>query len=216
MMMERSVWPPISRVLTTKFPGLYRIWNTDEGFKWFVKHKNIAIWDDDAPVDSGSVEDLFTIMDVHPMLKAIQPSMHPLGKNSYDISVLDPSNRNGMRFTSFVEMGFPVVSTEGVMEFLAVYNDELEDWGCDVVMSALFNIYPLSMAVIDAVTFYNPWPDDKGESAPKALLTEENWLDWSEKYDFQSPFPGEEGWPVFVKYKRECATCEWMTTLDLK
>lgn len=188
-----------------KFPGFWRVWQTPRGHKYLSKFSAMAIFDDDVTITNGSIDLLFDIQSVQQTM-VLQPAMNRTGKNSYEVSLHQAKNSGGLRFTNLVEMGFPVFSQSALAKFMSVYNDQLHDWGVDIVFSLMFGKRPRQMAVVDAVAFYNPYPKDKpGGKSSANPGTAKNWYSWADAHNFSRTHPSS--WPPKAYSTVKCALC---------
>jgi hypothetical protein len=139
------------------------------------EYQSVLLADDDIIISPEDINSLFRIRkDLQ--LSVLQPSFDPRGKNSYPHS--QTKLFSSLRYTNFVEIGFPVFETAFLSEFMQVFSPKVNCWGVDWWYSTLITeskgLY--SMAIADSISCVNPPDAAKGKQREIERLISEQAL----------------------------------------
>ncbi|KAI9031421.1 hypothetical protein DFJ74DRAFT_655602 [Hyaloraphidium curvatum] len=165
------------RARGTKFQLLwaFSIFSRDliSSYKW------LAAFDDDIPLSAGNVSKLLADVAAHgashPTAAVYSPAHDRRGRVSYGQLLpqgcachCSPTKGScdglpaELRKVPFVEMTWPIFSSQFALDFMDSYSPMLPGWGADVWFSFLAKERGLEMYVVDSMPARNPKPEDKG------------------------------------------------------
>lgn len=135
-----------------KFPNLldaFRRWG-----ELFRAYEYVLIADDDIDISGTRISHMFKLCKSRGLVLA-QPAFDPRGKVSHLVTQARPFSLG--RHVNFVEVTCPVMRSDALEKFLAVFDPTLVGWGIDWwYMEVLKDSVSDKVAVIDAIRCINP------------------------------------------------------------
>jgi len=122
-------------------------------------YEGVMITDDDIIISSNSLDSLFLLL-IKENLWILQPSYSSFGKISHEHT--KRALTSSMRYTNFVEVGYPIFKTEKLEEFMSVYDAKLTCYGLDWWFSSFLNKNETNkLAISDRYWCVNPHDEFK-------------------------------------------------------
>lgn len=132
-----------------KFPSIKKLSSHIDNYDYII------IYDDDAIIKNGSIQDLLDIA-IRYNLDIISCSQDPNGKISWKIHLPEYGNHT-FRYVNFIEINFPIFSKQALKKFMLDYDGILCDWGVDYWYSHILQPETnMNMAIVDRVMIHNP------------------------------------------------------------
>lgn len=168
----------------TKFLALKDI--VDHNPNLFDKYNYMVLWDDDAIIERGSINQLIELMSTY-NLKIISPSHSINGKISHNLMRTYPGNHL-MRLTNFIEMNFPIFKMSFIMSYINQYDGSCCGYGNDWWYMNLIEDRgsKYDVAICDGVIVKNPrnnFNKDNISTYTSKLIRHEEWQQAKIKYD---------------------------------
>lgn len=126
----------------------------------------VAFPDDDIDTNFRDLNLLFEIASQH-NLALCQPALHPSSFVSHAITVQQPDKR--LRFTSFVEVMFPVFSQAALRRCFTSFQFSESSWGLDIVWPKILGGHRHRIGVVDAVPVRHTRPVGSSYDLSKAF-----------------------------------------------
>jgi hypothetical protein len=131
------------KCLHEKLPDLIKSYDT------------VWVCDDDPFPVQGNIKDVPDILKKF-HLKVLSPAHAYEGKISHQIMLPLPGPHS-FRYVNFVEMSWPLFSSDALADFLDIYDGSLDGWGVDWWFLNHFDASnKLTAGIVDKVVFLNP------------------------------------------------------------
>lgn len=167
----------LTQIKSTKFVALKKIYEDliENKYQW------VAVFDDDAKLISGSINDLISKADKYKL--DIVSGSHS-GKISHPIHCQQLDNE--IRYVNFVEMNFPIFRERALSKYIKIYDGELCGWGNDWwychVLGTQLNY---NAGIVDSVCIENPLTNGEMDGFMSAKNREEQWEKTMERYSLK-------------------------------
>jgi hypothetical protein len=123
-------------------------------------YETVWVCDDDPVPIKGNIKDIPYILKKY-HLKVLSPAHAREGKISHQIMRALPGPHI-FRYVNFVEMSWPLFSSEALADFLDIFDGSLDGWGVDWWFMNHFDAKKQLVAgIVDKVVFLNPRDSQK-------------------------------------------------------
>ncbi|MGD0278719.1 MAG: hypothetical protein ABSC11_05395 [Smithella sp.] len=145
-------------------------------------YETVWVCDDDPVPVKGNINDAPDILKKF-HLKVLSPAHAQEGKISHQIMLPLPGV-HVFRYVNFVEMSWPLFSSESLADFLNIYDGSLDGWGTDWWFMNYFDAnHQMVAGIMDKVVFLNPRDSQKEDGYSEIDLytnTHDMMAQWNE------------------------------------